>query len=145
VKRLPNFCHKRMRRPYLAFIPALWAAHGGASALGRTRAMKIDLVRLLIIIFVSLTLLASLFIPAGQPRYRLKERVQAMQAYNLNPSASTKAALDTEFARLHHHEATLGAILLTSVVIADAAVISFFWNYGRRKTTAQPVTAANAG
>lgn len=107
--------------------------------------MKIDLVRLLIIGFVSLTLFASLLIPAGQPRYRLKQRVQAMQAFNLDPSASTKAALEDEFGRLHHHEATQSAILFPSVLVADAAVVYFFWNYGRRKTTAQPVTAANAG
>jgi hypothetical protein len=100
--------------------------------------MKIDTVRLLIIIFVLLTLFASLVVPTGQPRYRLKERVQAMQAYTLTPSGSTKAALDDEFARLHHHEATLAAILLPLVLLADAAVIYFFWNYGRRKTTAEP-------
>ncbi len=60
-----------------------------------------------------------------------------MQAYTLHPSASTKAALDDEFARLHHHEATLGAILLPSVLLVDGSVICGFWNYGRRKTTGQ--------
>src|SRR5260221_13823259 len=107
--------------------------------------MKIDTARLLIIIFVLLTLFASLFIPAGQPRFRLKERAQAMQAYTLNPSASTKAALDDEFARLHHHETTQGAILLPSVLLVDGAVIYFFWNYGRRKTTAQPTNRSELG
>ena len=97
--------------------------------------MKIDIIRLLVIIFVLLTLFGLLFIPAGQPRHRLKQRAQAMQAYTLNPSASTKAALDDEFARLHHHEATLGAILLPSVMLLDGAVIYFLWNYGRRQTS----------
>jgi hypothetical protein len=106
--------------------------------LGRAHAVKIDIVRLLVIIFVSLTLLALLIIPAGQPRYRLKERVQARRAYTLRPSASTKAALGDELARLHRHEATQGTILFPSVLLVDAAVIYFFWNYGRRKTTAQP-------
>lgn len=106
--------------------------------------MKIDIVRLLIIIFVLVTFFTLLFIRVGQPRYRLKERVQAMQADNLNPSADTKAALDDEFARVHHHEATQGAILFPSVLLIDAAVFYFFWNYGKRKTTAQ-VTTAHAG
>ncbi len=107
--------------------------------------MKIDTVRLLIITFAVLTLFAASVVPAGQPRYRLKERMQAMQAYTLNPSASTKAALDDEYARLHHHEARVGAILLPSALLADAAVIYFFWNYDRRKTTVQPITPASAG
>ena len=101
--------------------------------------MKIDIVRLLIIIFVLLTL-GFLFVPAGQSRYRLKERVRAMEAYTLGPSASTKAALDDEFARLHHHEATQDAILLPSALLVDAAAICFFWNYGSRKKIAQPAS-----
>src|SRR5258708_31565781 len=107
------------------------------SSLGRVRAMKIDTVKLLIITFVLLTLFAGLFIPAGQPRYRLKERVQARRAYTLNPSAAAKAALDHEFACLHHHEATMGVILVPSVLLVDGAVIYFFWNYGGRKKKAQ--------
>ncbi len=98
--------------------------------------MKIETIRLLIIIFVALPLFASMLIPAGQPRYRLKERVEAMQAYTLNKSASTKAALDDEFARLHQHEKTQGIILVPALLLIDAAVIYFFWNYGTRKTTA---------
>jgi len=104
--------------------------------------MKIDIVRLLIIIFVLLTLLATLFAPPGQSRYRLKERVQAMQAHTLNASASTKAVIDDEFARLHHHEATVEVVLLPSVLLIDGAVIYFFWNYSGRKKTAQPAHAA---
>lgn len=106
--------------------------------------MKIDIVRLLIIIFALVTFFGLLLIPAGQPRYRLKERMQAMQAYNLNPSAATKAALDDELAQVHHYEATQSAILFPSVLLIDAAVFYFFWNYGKRKTTAH-VTTANIG
>ena len=98
--------------------------------------MKTETVRLLIIIFVAVPLFASMLIPAGQPRYRLKERVEAMQAYTLNKSASTKAALDDEFAKLHQHEKTQGIILVPALLLVDAAVIYFFWNYGTRKTTA---------
>jgi len=87
--------------------------------------MKIAAVKLLVILFVLLTLFA-LFIPASH-RFRLKERAQAMQAYTLNRSASTKAALNDEFERLIHHEATMDAILLPSVFLADVAVIYFFW------------------
>jgi hypothetical protein len=105
-------------------------------SLGRVRAMKTETIRLLIIIFVALPLFASLLIPAGQPRYRLKERVEAMQAYALNPSVSTKAALDDEFARLHQHEKTQGVILVPALLLVDAVVIYFFWDYGTRKKTA---------
>ncbi|HLX68020.1 MAG TPA: hypothetical protein VKV04_00190 [Verrucomicrobiae bacterium] len=98
--------------------------------------MKTETIRLLIIIFVAVPLFASMLIPAGQPRYRLKERVEAMQAYTLNKSASTKAALDDEFAKLHQHEKTQGIILVPALLLVDAAVIYFFWNYGTRKTTA---------
>ena len=98
--------------------------------------MKTETIRLLIIIFVALPLFASMLIPAGEPRYRLKERIEAMQAYTLNKSASTKAALDDEFARLHQHEKTQGIILVPTLLLVDAVVIYFFWNYGTRKTTA---------
>jgi hypothetical protein len=98
--------------------------------------MKIETIRLLIIIFVAVPLFAFMLIPAGQPRYRLKERVEAMQAYTLNKSASTKAALDDEFAKLHQHEKTQGIILVPALLLVDAAAIYFFWNYGTRKTTA---------
>jgi len=98
--------------------------------------MKIETIRLLIVLFVALPLFASLLIPAGQPHYRLKERIQAMQAYTLNKSASTKVPLDDEFARLHQHEKMRGIILIPALLIVDAALIYFFWNYGTRKTTA---------
>jgi hypothetical protein len=98
--------------------------------------MKTETIRSLVIIFVLLTLFGSMLMPAGQPHFRLKERIEVMQAYTLNPSASTKAALDDEFARLHHHEATTGIILIPLVLLVDVAVIYFFWNCGRRKTTA---------
>jgi hypothetical protein len=114
-------------------ISVLWSSF---ESLGRVSAMKTETIRLHIIVFVLLTLFASLFLPAGQPRYRLKERVEAMQAYTLNPSPSTEAALHEEFARLHHHEAMVGVILLPLVLLLDAVVIYFFWNYGARKTTA---------
>jgi hypothetical protein len=104
--------------------------------LSRIRTIKTGTMRLLVIAFVFLTLFASLLTPAGQPHYRLKERVEAMKAYTLSPSASTKAALDDEFARLHHHEATMGGILPVVVLLIDVGVIYFFWNYGTRKTTA---------
>lgn len=100
--------------------------------------MKTKDIRLAIIVFVLVTLFASLVLPAGQPRYRLKERVEAMEAYTLNPSASTQAAVHEEFARLHHHEAMEGVILLPSVLLVDAVVIYFFWNYGQRKIMTHP-------
>jgi hypothetical protein len=71
-----------------------------------------------------------------QPGYRLKERVDAMKAYVRNPSASTHAALTDEIDRLNHHETMVAVILLPSILLVDAAVIYFFWNYGTRKATA---------
>ena len=105
-------------------------------SLGRVRAMKTETIRLLIIIFVALPLFASVLLPAGQPRYRLKERVEAMKARTLNPSADTEAALHDEFTRLHQHERMQGIILVPTLLLVDAVVIYFFWNYGTRKTTA---------
>jgi hypothetical protein len=102
---------------------------------GRVRAVKTETIRLLIIIFVVLPLFASVLIPAGRPHYRLKERLEAMKAYTLNPSPATKAALDDEFARLHQHENKRDAILIPALLIVDAVVIYFFWNYGTRKRT----------
>jgi len=104
--------------------------------LGRVRAMKTENIRLMIIIFVALPLFVSLLIPAGQPRYRLKERVQAMQAHTLNPSPSTEAALHDEFEKLHQHEKTQGIILIPALLLIDVMVIYFFWNYGKRKVMA---------
>ena len=104
--------------------------------------MKIETIRLLIIIFVLLTLSAPLLTPAGQPRYRLRERVEAMKTYTLSPSASTKAVLDDEFARLHHHEKMMGFILPLCALLVDVVVICFFWNYGTRKTP-QPGLSSN--
>jgi hypothetical protein len=104
--------------------------------LGGIRAMKTETIRLLIIIFILVTLSASMLVPAGQPHYRLHERIRAMQANTVSPSASTKAALDDEFARLHHHEKMMGMIGLPSALVVYALVIYFFWNYGTKKTTA---------
>lgn len=98
--------------------------------------MKTETVRLLIIVFLVVQLFASVLVPAGQPHYRVRERIEAMKAYTLSPSASTKAALDDEFARLHQHEKMQGIILVPALLIVDAALIYFFWNYGTRKTTA---------
>ena len=98
--------------------------------------MRTENIRLLIIIFAAVPLFASMLIPAGQPRYRLKERVEAMQAHTLNPSASTEAVLDGEFARLHQHEKTEGIILFPVLLLVDTVVIYFFWNYGTRKAMA---------
>jgi hypothetical protein len=92
-------------------------------------------IRLHIIVFVLLTLFASLVLPVGQPRYRIRERIKAMEAYTLSPSASTKVALDDEFVRLHHHEKMMCVILVPSVLLIDAALIYLFWNYGTRKPT----------
>jgi len=98
--------------------------------------MKTETISLLIIIFVLVTLFASLLISAGQPHYRLKERVEAMKAYTLSPSVSTKAVLDDEFARLHDHEKMMGFILLPSALLIDVVVVYFFWNYGARRMLA---------
>jgi hypothetical protein len=98
--------------------------------------MKPNTTGSLIIAFILLTSFALLVVPAGQPRYRRLERVEAMKTYTLSPSEATKAALNEEFARLHLHEATLTAILLPTVLVSDAVLIYFFWNYGRQKTAA---------
>jgi hypothetical protein len=98
--------------------------------------MKTKTVRLLIIFFLVVPLFVSVLLPAGQPHYRIRERIDAMKAYTLSPSASTKAALDHEFARLHQHEKVQGIILGPALLIIDAVVIYFFWNYGTRKSTA---------
>jgi hypothetical protein len=98
--------------------------------------MKLETIRLLIVIFIALPLLASLFVPAGQPRYRIRERIEAMKAYTLNPSATTKAALDDEFARLHHHEKKFDIVVPLSLLALDVVVVYLFWNYGAKKTLA---------
>jgi hypothetical protein len=97
--------------------------------------LKPTAVRFLIVFFVSMTLLASLLYPSGKPHYRQKEREEAMNAYTLNPSASTQAAVAEEFSRLDHHQKMVQIILPPSVLLFDAVVVYFFWNYGRRKTT----------
>jgi hypothetical protein len=97
--------------------------------------MTRDAIRFLIIVFIVLPLFAAVLIPAGQPHYRIRERVEAMKAYTLSPSPSTKAVLDDEFARLHQHEKMQGIILVPALLLVDAVVIYFFWNYGTRKTT----------
>jgi hypothetical protein len=94
-------------------------------------------MRPMIVIFVVATLCFAFIIPPGQPRYRLKERILAMEAYQRNPSKTTKAALDYEFARLYHHEDIVSDILVPSVLLVNAAVIFLFWNYGKRERTAK--------
>ena len=96
--------------------------------------MTKDAVRLLIIVFIVLPLLAAVLIPAGQAHYRIRERIEAMKVYSLSPSPSTKAVLDDEFARLHQHEKTRGIILVPVLLLVDVVVIYCFWNYGTRKT-----------
>jgi hypothetical protein len=98
--------------------------------------MKTETIRLLIVFFILLPSLASFLIPAGQPHYRLHERIQAMEAYTLNPSPTTEAARDDEFARLHHHEKMTSIVVPLSALALGIVVVYFFWNYGTRKTLA---------
>lgn len=95
--------------------------------------MTRDAVRSLIVVFLVLPLIAAVLIPAGQPRYRIRERIEAMKAYTLSPSPATKEALDDEFARLHQHEKTQGIILVPALLLVNAVVIYFFWNYGKKQ------------
>jgi hypothetical protein len=96
--------------------------------------MKTRAIRWLIVIFVLLPF-GALVLPTGPggPSYRQKERIETIEAYKLNPSVSTKAAMNDEFYRLHHHYAMSGLVLLLSFLLVDVVVIYLFWNYGARK------------
>jgi len=95
------------------------------------------LVRPLIVAAVVLQFLCLFIMPAGNRLApRSPEMAQALRAFETNRSAATEAAMWEQVHRddlrdLHRQEVIFGLLLL-----ADAIVIYFFWNYGVKKTAA---------
>ena len=97
--------------------------------------MSIKAIRSLIIAAIALQFLWFFIKPAGNRLApRSPEMVQALRAFEANRSTATEFAMWEQVRRddlqdLHRQEILLGILLL-----ADAIVIYFFWNYGVKKT-----------
>lgn len=99
--------------------------------------MNTRIIRRVIVVTMLLELLWLVILPAGN---RLASRrpamVQAVRAFETNPSPTTKAAMweqvhQDDLYNWHRKEALFGLMLVANVV-----AIYFFWNYGVKKTTA---------
>jgi len=99
--------------------------------------MNTRIIRRLIVAVMVMEFLWLVILPAGN---RLAPRspgtAQALRTFETNRSAATEAAMWEQVHRddlrdWHRKEVLLGLMLL-----ADAAVIYFYWNDGTRKTAA---------
>src|ERR1039457_876923 len=100
--------------------------------------MSTRIIRRLIIAAMALQFLWIVIMPAGNrlaPR-RSPEMAQAVRAVATNRSAATEAAMWEQVRRDDLRDSRRMEVLFSMMLLADAVVIYFFWNYGIKKTTA---------
>jgi hypothetical protein len=74
---------------------------------------------------------------SGQSVGDKKSRMaQALQAFKTNRSAATSAAMWEQVRRDDLRDSRRKDFLFALMLLADAVVIYFFWNYGVKKATA---------
>ena len=101
------------------------------------RAMNTRTVRLLIIAMMLLQFLWYMILPAGNRLApRSPEMAQALLAFETNRSAATEAAMWEQVRRDDLRDFRRKTVLFGLMLLADAAVIFLFWNYGNKKAAA---------
>jgi|SRR5208337_2754990 len=106
-------------------------------------------------VLIVLAVLAAQFVWFAWPRvslhgavveepYRNAERMEALRAWLLHPSATTEAANKRENEMLYTHLARRGLVELAALALLDGVGLFYFWNYGKR-TLAQLGAAPNGG
>jgi hypothetical protein len=99
--------------------------------------MSRKIIRRLIVAAIVLQLLWSCLIPAGNRLApRSPEMAQALLAFETNRSAATEAAMWEQVRRDDLRDSHRQKVLFGLILLADVAVIYFFWNYGAKKNAA---------
>jgi hypothetical protein len=97
--------------------------------------MNIRTIRPLIVTTILLQFLWFVILPAGnQLAPRSPEALQAVRAFETNRSAATEAAMWEQVRRDDLRYWRRKEVLFSLMLLADAVVIYFFWNYGVKKT-----------
>jgi hypothetical protein len=96
--------------------------------------MNSKIIRRLIVVAIALEFLWLFYLPAGnQLSPRSPEMAQALRAFETNRTAATEAAMRKQLRRDDSREWRRKEVLFGLMLLADAAVIYFYWNYGTNK------------
>ena len=99
--------------------------------------MNTKIIRRVIVATILLEFLWLVILPAGnQLAPRSPAMVQAVRAFETNPSPTTKAAMWEQVRQDDLHDWHRKEALFGLMLVADVVAIYFFWNYGVKKTTA---------
>jgi len=99
--------------------------------------MSTRIIRRLIVAAIMLEFLWFVILPAGNRLApRSPEMAQALRAFETNRSAATEAAMWEQVHRDDLHDSRRQEVLFGLMLLADAVVIYFFWNYGAKKIAA---------
>ena len=95
--------------------------------------MNTSTIRRLIVAAVVLEFLWLIIIPAGNRLApRSPEMAQAIRAFDTNRSAATESAMWEQVHRDDLRDRHRKDLLFSLMLLADAVVIYFFWNYGAK-------------
>jgi hypothetical protein len=99
--------------------------------------MSTKIIRCLIVAAVVLQFLWFMILPAGNRLApKSPEMAQALRAFETNRSAATEAAMWEQVCRDESRNTRRDEAIFSLMLLADAAVIYLFWNYGIKKTAA---------
>jgi hypothetical protein len=99
--------------------------------------MSTRIIRRLIVAAMVLQFLWLFIMPAGNRLApRSPEMAQALRAFETNRSAATEAAMWEQVRRDDLRDSHRKKVLFGLMLLADAVVIYFFWNYGAKKNAA---------
>lgn len=97
--------------------------------------MTSKIIRRLIVAAIVLEFLWLIILPAGNRLSpRSPEMAQALRANETNRSAATEAAMWEQVRRDDSRDRYRKEVLFGLMLLADAVVIYFYWNYGTNKS-----------
>jgi len=109
--------------------------------------MKTTIFRLVILLLV-LAELAWFVLPSHKPlmgdSYRNRERMEALNQDSHIHTPATWSAAQNEIRLLYEHDSKRKMTVMAILVVLDAALILFFWNFGRRNKGDAPSVSAEA-
>lgn len=96
--------------------------------------MNSKIIRRLIVVAIVFEFLWLIYLPAGNRLSpRSPEMAQALRAFETNRTAATEAAMWEQVRRDDSREWHRKEVLFGLMLLADAVVIYFYWNYGTNK------------
>jgi hypothetical protein len=97
--------------------------------------MNRRIIRRLIVAAILVEFLWLLILPAGNRLApRSPEMAQALRAFETNRSAATESAMWEQVHRDDLRDRHRKEVLFSLMLLADAVVIYFFWNYEAKRT-----------